>query len=690
ISTTVPQLHERFVYISHLYRKPLAFTEKCDQNNFDWRYMRTKNCTDLCVTLRMNDKVGGRRRFGFMRGCMSDIVHYNRSVIRGSMDSDVCYLVRLRDLFVTSERYSFDSADHVEMCTCQKTMCNAATSTSAGLLGNLLPLTLALSSFAYLRGSSIDFDLSAHLRYRQLTMDLWRRLLVALVLLLSVAAINRIMEQKAWGPEIVDSCVRKIQRSCIFDNDYDFLRRVAFQETRDGRVLVSQWSNNKSLGGIWQVDGPSLANLKSANYGVFLRMKDEVAATFNVSIDSLDFGTGDLQVPLQGSIAASGKILALQQPVPMTLEAQAKYWANYYTTNNHARPEDFVNNLANLPNCSNRGVDLVFVIDSSTSIGNDTFQDVRNFIKRVVGEMDIGENATQVGIIDFSDVVNVVLSLSSSEDSVLNAVDSLSYLSENTASALALHAATSNFAEHARDQSEGYPRVAVLITDGAPDNTSAAIAAANRLKASGVTLFTVAVTDYITNDTNLLEMASTPKCLHFYKLTDCKQLALEFPEVIVRRTCQLTTTVASNVESISTQIASKQDLYLKVPVNATTGTTLRLSASEGIASLYVSLTEQQPSAAIYDYTTVGFAGSVDGQIFVSPKDLDSSKEVSTSEDEEPAVFVYASVSGIFDSNTFTLSFDSGDTTAPQHGHAAANAKYSFYARCVLPLIFIIF
>ncbi|TKR61137.1 hypothetical protein L596_028290 [Steinernema carpocapsae] len=118
-----PYLEDQFMYISHLYKKPLAFTEKCDHNNFDDRYVRTKNCSDLCITLRMNDRVGGRRRYGYMRGCMSDILHYNHSVVRTHSS---CYLVRLRDLFVSSDRYGFDTSDTVQLCTCFDGLCNSA------------------------------------------------------------------------------------------------------------------------------------------------------------------------------------------------------------------------------------------------------------------------------------------------------------------------------------------------------------------------------------------------------------------------------------------------------------------------------------------------------------------------------------------------------------------------------------
>lgn len=81
-----------------------------------------------------------------MRGCLSDIIHYNHSAISTSskMSSRVmgsamrsktsssstsnlfCTFVRLRDLFLTSNRYNFDSFDHVELCTCAQPLCNKA------------------------------------------------------------------------------------------------------------------------------------------------------------------------------------------------------------------------------------------------------------------------------------------------------------------------------------------------------------------------------------------------------------------------------------------------------------------------------------------------------------------------------------------------------------------------------------
>uniref|UniRef100_A0AC35TQH5 Protein sleepless n=1 Tax=Rhabditophanes sp. KR3021 TaxID=114890 RepID=A0AC35TQH5_9BILA len=121
-----PYLEDQFRYISHLYRKPLEFSERCDEQHFDGADMKMTNCSDMCVTVRMNDKVGGRKRHGYMRGCVSDLIHINRTVIR---EHPNCYNVRLRDLFVTSDRYSFEAADHVMLCTCaSNSLCNASPS----------------------------------------------------------------------------------------------------------------------------------------------------------------------------------------------------------------------------------------------------------------------------------------------------------------------------------------------------------------------------------------------------------------------------------------------------------------------------------------------------------------------------------------------------------------------------------
>jgi len=83
---------------------------------------------------------------------MSDIIHYNRSVVR---DYPGCYSVRLRDLFISSERYAFDPLDSVELCPCSKPFCNPA----APRVPSFVVLTLAaIFLLTFPRIQNLDLD----------------------------------------------------------------------------------------------------------------------------------------------------------------------------------------------------------------------------------------------------------------------------------------------------------------------------------------------------------------------------------------------------------------------------------------------------------------------------------------------------------------------------------------------------
>ena len=50
----------------------------------------------------------------------------------------------------------------------------------------------------------------------------------------------------------------------------------------------------------------------------------------------------------------------------------------------------------------NKLADVMFVVDSSGSIGIDNFVKVKNFLKQTIGYFDIGTNFTRVGMITFN------------------------------------------------------------------------------------------------------------------------------------------------------------------------------------------------------------------------------------------------------------------------------------------------
>lgn len=59
-------------------------------------------------------------------------------------------------------------------------------------------------------------------------------------------------------------------------------------------------------------------------------------------------------------------------------------------------------------------MDLVFVVDASTSIKPNNFRHVKNFLADVVGELDISQSLVRVAVVRFSDDVQILLYLNQS------------------------------------------------------------------------------------------------------------------------------------------------------------------------------------------------------------------------------------------------------------------------------------
>ena len=44
-------------------------------------------------------------------------------------------------------------------------------------------------------------------------------------------------------------------------------------------------------------------------------------------------------------------------------------------------------------------IDLVFILDSSGSLSNSQFEDIKNFVKDIIGSLSIGQSQARVGVI---------------------------------------------------------------------------------------------------------------------------------------------------------------------------------------------------------------------------------------------------------------------------------------------------
>ncbi|XP_070471800.1 collagen alpha-1(XXVIII) chain isoform X2 [Equus przewalskii] len=119
------------------------------------------------------------------------------------------------------------------------------------------------------------------------------------------------------------------------------------------------------------------------------------------------------------------------------------------------------------PKCKETPLELLFVIDSSESVGPENFQIIKNFVKTLTDQVALDLDTARIGIINYSHKVEMVAHLTqfSSKDDFKLAVDNMQYLGEGTYTATALHAANHMF-EAARP---GVKKVALVITDGQTD-----------------------------------------------------------------------------------------------------------------------------------------------------------------------------------------------------------------------------
>ena len=132
--------------------------------------------------------------------------------------------------------------------------------------------------------------------------------------------------------------------------------------------------------------------------------------------------------------------------------------------------------------------DVVFVIDSSGSIGSTRFQLIREFTANITAEIIRNSPSNAVGVILFDSFAHIQFTLQTytSPSSLLSAINNLPYNGRGTNTAEALRfllSAARNGTLGLRNDSS---KVAIVITDGQSSSKSATLSAAAALHASNI------------------------------------------------------------------------------------------------------------------------------------------------------------------------------------------------------------
>uniref|UniRef100_A0A8C2N4U7 Matrilin-3 n=1 Tax=Cricetulus griseus TaxID=10029 RepID=A0A8C2N4U7_CRIGR len=146
--------------------------------------------------------------------------------------------------------------------------------------------------------------------------------------------------------------------------------------------------------------------------------------------------------------------------------------------------------------CKSRPLDLVFIIDSSRSVRPLEFTKVKTFVARIIDTLDIGAADTRVAVVNYASTVKIEFQLNTYSDkrALKQAVARITPLSTGTMSGLAIQTAMEEaftVEAGARGPMSNIPKVAIIVTDGRPQDQVNEVAA--RARASGIELYAVGV-----------------------------------------------------------------------------------------------------------------------------------------------------------------------------------------------------
>ena len=366
----------------------------------------------------------------------------------------------------------------------------------------------------------------------------------------SIGQIDQTIVAETFGEAVVEAVIGRIRQSAIFPDDHTLLRRIAYVESRDGNDQRTY--RNGYNGGVWQVDEIRFQDTKSI--AALENERNEILFFFDINWSTVTWA--DLRRPLYSGLAARLLLANILQAIPLASEIalQASYWKQHY--NQNGTVQQFIDDVMMLESTKGNllyhdtvsmyrpysrysrrfivgflkyliavcqaAIDLIFVLDASGSVGASNFQLMRDFTTNVIRNLNIGPDATRVGLVLYSSSASVQFNLNThmTNTSLLQAIAAVPFTSGGTNTAAAITTCIQQFDTSfgARPQSSGISRVAIVVTDGLSSSRAATIAAAEMAHSEGILSYAVGVGNNV-NMEELAAIASDPDSQYLRSLS---------------------------------------------------------------------------------------------------------------------------------------------------------------------------
>ena len=138
--------------------------------------------------------------------------------------------------------------------------------------------------------------------------------------------VDRTLEEQAVGAAVVDATARKIRESGIFEDDHQFLRRMAAVETNNGERFVP------NTGGIWQVNHDNIFRSAEEYISINILLQDQIEERlcFSWSMNVLSIGYRAMDIPLYSALYVMVYLVFVREAVPENIAQQASLWIKVF------------------------------------------------------------------------------------------------------------------------------------------------------------------------------------------------------------------------------------------------------------------------------------------------------------------------------------------------------------------------
>ncbi len=319
-------------------------------------------------------------------------------------------------------------------------------------------------------------------------------------------------------------------------------------------------------------------------------------------------------------------------------------------------------------------MDLGIVLDASGSVGPTNYQLQLNFTKNLLHRVNVGQNKTHVGIINFSDSPQTLtwLNRDYTLDDKLRQIGQATYFSSGTNTHLALQQADTVFlySNGRRLSEEGVTPVIFVITDGISGNQAATLQAASILKQKNIVLVSVGVGSG-PRLSELHGICTPPVSENYFAMSDYNALEQKLNQ-FTSKSCSEPVSIPSN-STVTGEIGKDKYKFIKVKI-VITGKRILITIKlfNGKVKLFYSFTNRNPKdpADFIDYEaktndndpTVRTQFKSYFEQLTTKTDTANNGEVTLVIDrpENDTDVAYIGVKGIEEDNKFEVKFDDCD------------------------------